>query len=130
MFIGQQSQVMVVLSGKMHLCDFAYDLEDCPSGNHCTGPGGTKYTASSLYNYRLWSLRSYMRDMLMDSVKGTKYEHLTDKFHEVFYPGEYGMENYYCRLLACMIFMIAEVREFFKTCELIMLLWKMPNDSE
>jgi len=130
MFIAQQSQVMAVLGGKMHLCDFAYDLEECPDHNHCTGPGGTKYTASSLYNYHLFSLRSYMRDILMDSVKGTKYEHLAEKSHEVFYPGEYGMENYYCRLLACMIFMIAEVREFFKTCELIMLLRKMPSDDE
>jgi len=84
MYIAQESQVMDVLSGKVHLCDFAYDLEDCPNGNHCTGPGGTKYTASSLYDFDVWSVRSYMRDMLKASVKGTKYEYLTDKADDVF----------------------------------------------
>jgi len=132
MCIAQESQVYDVLSGKVHLCDFAYDLEECPEGNHCTGPGGTKYTGYGRVNFDVWSMRSYMQAMLQTSVKGTKYDYLNfgagEKDH--FYPGEFGMENYYCRLLACCIFMIAEVREFFKTSELIMVLWKTPNTGE
>lgn len=130
MFIAQESQVMDVFSGKVHLCDFAYDLEDCPDGNHCTGPGGTKYTGSGRMSFDVWSIRSYMRDMVKASVKGTRHEHLVNKANQIFYPGEFGMENYYCRLVACCIFMIAEVREFFKTCELIGVLWKTPNFGE
>jgi len=73
MYIGEESQVMDVLAGKMHLCDFAYDLEDCPDHTHCTGPGGTKYEADGLYSFDVWSLRMYMRDALAAAVKGTKH---------------------------------------------------------
>jgi len=127
MFIAQASQVVDVFSGKMHLCDFAYDIEECPEKGHCIGPGGTEYTASSLYGFDIWQTRHYMRDMLSTVLKDTKYEHLTDQIRKIFEPGEWGMENYYCRLLASFIFMTAEVKEFCKTAELIVVLWKTPT---
>jgi len=132
MFIAEESQIMDVLSGKMHLCDFAYDLEECPKGNHCTGPGGSKYTPDGLYSYDIWSVRIYMRDALKAAVTGTPLD--TKAFKEQvdtsFDPGEYGMENYWCRVLACFIFMMAEVRDLFKTCELIAVLWHTPHHGE
>jgi len=132
MFIAEESQVMDVLSGKMHLCDFAYDLEECPDHNHCTGPGGTKYTADGLYSYDIWSVRIYMRDTLKAAVSGTPLDspELKKKVDKAFAPGEYGMENYWCRVLACFIFMMAEVRDLFKTCELIAVLWHTPHHGE
>jgi len=132
MFIAEESQVMDVLSGKMHLCDFAYDLEECPDHNHCTGPGGTKYTADGLYSYDIWSVRIYMRDTLKAAVSGTPLDspELKKKVDKAFAPGEYGMENYWCRVLACFIFMMAEVRDLFKTCELIAVLWYTPHHGE
>jgi hypothetical protein len=73
-----------------------------------------------------------MRDTLKAAAKGTKLD--TDEFikkvHETFAPGEYGMENYWCRVLACFIFMMAEVRDLFKTCELIAVLWHTPHHGE
>jgi len=129
-YIGQESQVMDVLSGKMHLCDFAYDLEECPDHNHCTGPGGTPYTPTSLYRFDIWSIRTYMRDSVKNALKGTKYEDSIPHVDKVFDPGEHGMENYWCRYLACFIFMINEVQEIFKATSLSMLLVKLPNKGE
>merc|ERR1719195_1596382 len=86
MFIGEESQVMDVLAGKMHLCDFAYDLEDCPEANHCTGPGGTKYEPDGLYSFDVWSLRIYMRDALIAAVKGTKHETMLSNIESVLDP--------------------------------------------
>jgi len=71
-----------------------------------------------------------MHDILAASLNGTQYEHLVDQVHENFDPGEFGMENYYCRFLASLIFMTAEIKEFCKTAELIVVLWKTPSRSE
>jgi len=141
MYIGEESQVMDVLAGKMHLCDFAYDLEDCPEDNHCTGPGGTKYVSDGLYSFDVWSLRMYMRDTVQAALKGTKYgekllaedpkdPYKRNAIQKTFDPGEYGLESYWCRVLACLIFMINEVQDLFKTNALIMVLLTTPNHGE
>jgi len=130
MYIGEATQVMDVLGGKMHLCDFAYDLEDCPDADHCTGPGGTKYKKDSLYSFDVWSVRNYYRDSLKAILNGSKLNDLVEDIDDKFYPGEYGMENYWCRVLACFLFMMNEMRDFFKTFELIMVLLKVPTLPE
>jgi len=130
MYIGEASQVMEVLAGKMHLCDFAYDLQNCPHDKHCTGPGGTLYQKDNLYSFDMWSTRSYMRDSLKAILKGSRLNDLAEDVDHKFVPGEYGMENYWCRLLACFIFMLNEMRDFFKTWELIMVLIKVPTLPE
>jgi len=130
MYIGEESQIMDVLSGKMHLCDFAAALEECPDGPHCTGPGGEHFTASSLYSFDVWSQRSYMRDTLKAALADTKYSDLVPDIDEKFAPGEFGMENYWCRLLACFLFVMNEVQDFFKTMQLIMVLCTTPNHGE
>jgi len=128
MFIGEESHVMDRLSGKMHLCDFAKNLENCPDGNACLGPGGEKYTASGLYSYDIWNVRKWMRDSLKSVMEGDKGDE--NQVNTLFDPGEYGMENYYCRMLACFIFMMAEACEIFKIIELIVVLVKTPNQAE
>jgi len=130
MYIGEESQIMDVLAGKMHLCDFAKDLEECPHGDHCMGPGGDKFTASSLYSFDIWSVRSYMRDTLKAALTGTKYDGLIPDVLTNFNAGEYGLENYWCRLLACFLFMMNEVQDLFKTMQLISLLWLVPNTGQ
>jgi len=129
-FIGEESQVMDRLSGKMHLCDFASNLENCPDAKSCLGPGGELYTASTLYDYDIWNVRKWMRDSLKTVIEGTDLEGKTDSVQTIFDPGEYGMENYWCRLLACFIFMMAEVRDLFKIAELIVVLVKTPTKAE
>jgi len=130
MYIGEESQIMDVLAGKMHLCDFAKDLEECPGGDKCMGPGGDQFTASSLYSFDIWSVRSYMRDTLKAALEGTKYDKLIPAIDTSFNPGEYGMENYWCRLLACFLFMMNEVQDLFKTMQLIMVLCTTPNKGQ
>jgi len=130
-FIGEESQVMDRLSGKMHLCDFGRMLEHCPDGNSCLGPGGEMYTASTLYSFDIWNVRKWMRDSLKMVIKDDP--DLSSKKEDVeslFAPGEYGMENYWCRVLACFIFMMAEVRDLFKIAELIIVLVKTPTKAE
>jgi len=130
MYIGEESQIMDVLSGKMHLCDFAKELEECPEGPHCMGPGGDNFTASSLYAFDIWSVRSYMRDTLKAALTGTKHENLVSDVAATFSPGEFGMESYWCRLLACFLFMMNEVQDFFKTMQLIQVLCTTPNSGQ
>merc|ERR1711963_1238204 len=109
-FIGEESQVMDRLSGKMHLCDFGRNLEHCPFGEACTGPGGEKYSASTLYSFDIWNVRKWMKESLVAVIDGTDLAKngKKEKAEELFAPGEYGMENYWCRMLACFIFMMAE----------------------
>merc|ERR1712150_415009 len=96
------------------------------------GPLGTKYEPDGLYSFDVWSLRIYMRDALKAAVKGTKYEkELTDdSVDTIFAPGEYGMESYWCRFLACFLFMMNEVQDLFKTNQLIMVLLTTPNSAQ
>jgi len=130
MFIGEESHVMDRLGGKMHLCDFAKNLENCPEGNACLGPGGENYTASGLYSYDIWNVRKWMRDSLKSVIDVTDgLEGGDEQVNTLFDPGEYGMENYYCRMLACFIFMMAEACEIFKIAELIVVLVKTPNQA-
>jgi len=130
-FIAEESKVMDKLSGKMDLCNFGRNLENCPDSQSCLGPGGELYTASTLYSYDIWNVRKWMRDSLKVVIEGTeKLDGESEKVDTLFDPGEYGMENYWCRMLACFIFMMAEVRDLFKICELIVVLVKTPTKAE
>jgi len=53
-----------------------------------------------------------------------------DKVDDSFAPGEFGLENYWCRVMACLIFMMAEVRELFATYEMIVVLCYTPHRAE
>lgn len=123
--IGEASQVMDVLAGKMHLCDFAKDLDACPNATGCVGPGGTRFTPPRLYSFDIWSVRMFLRDSLIALMPGQKDEIMANVD-----PGEYGMENYYGRMMACFLFMLVEVRDLFSIFDLAKLVYEVPTKAD
>lgn len=123
--IGEASQVIDVLAGKMHLCDFGKDLGSCPNASGCVGPGGTSIEAKRLYAFDIWAVRNYVRQALVDL-----FPDLQDEIMNRVDPGEYGLESYRGRLLACFLFMLVEVRDFFKIYDFAKLLWHLPTQAE
>lgn len=132
-FLTEESQVMDILGGKMHLCDYGRQLEDCTRDKPgCVGPGGTVYTPPRLYGFDTWNVRKWARDSLValfedpedaDVRANIMNETMVD-------PGEYGMENHQCRIFACFLFTLAEVQGGFKICELIGILLHIPTKAE
>mmetsp|Transcript_45858 Transcript_45858/g.116604 ORF Transcript_45858/g.116604 Transcript_45858/m.116604 type:complete len:444 (-) Transcript_45858:11-1342(-) len=112
-------------AGKVHLCDFGAKMEDCPQGApNCKGPGGTTFSAPRLYGFDVWSTRVYVRDSL-----AAIFPDRAKEIHELVDPGEYGLENYYCRATCCFIFMMAMMDDMHKTLSLAVLLWHVPSDN-
>lgn len=124
-FIGQASQIMAALGGQMHLCDFGASLPSCPDGDGCLGPGGTRYTKTRLFGYTQWNVQNFVKRALLDIIpeKRTVIEEKVD-------PGEYGMENYWCRLVACFLFSMSVITELYSCFELAVTLWTIPSESE
>jgi len=123
--IRMESMVFDKYSGKMFVCDFGANLANCPDGDGCVGPDGTKYTPSRLYDYGAWSTRNYVRDSL--------YALFPDKHAEIeknVDPGEFGMENPYCRLLCVFIFIMSLTSELERIIEGIWLMLAIPNKAE
>mmetsp|Transcript_120744 Transcript_120744/g.313497 ORF Transcript_120744/g.313497 Transcript_120744/m.313497 type:complete len:444 (-) Transcript_120744:15-1346(-) len=111
-------------AGKVHLCDFGADMEKCPAeAQNCRGPGGTTISAPRLYSFDVWSTRVYIRDSLVALFADRKEE-----ISEIVDPGEYGIENYYCRAACCFIFMMGMMDDLHKTLGLAILLWHVPSD--
>eukprot|EP00439_Symbiodinium_sp_Y106_P074806 s169_g14.t1 len=84
---------MYPFAGQMHLCDFGASVKACPDASNCVGPSGTVYTPARLYSFPIWSTRVFVRD----SMKAVFPEY-AEKIDEQVDPGEYGLENYTCRL--------------------------------
>jgi hypothetical protein len=119
-----EAQIMDTLAGKMHLCDYGREMAKCPDGPHCTGPGGTTYTRTGLYSFNQWSVRNFVRDMLLAID-----ENKTDLIESKVLPGEYGMESYSCRLVVCFLFTMSITTELFKSYELARVLYKVPTKN-
>lgn len=130
LFIAKESYIMEPFSGKVHLCDFASNLDRCPADSGCTGPGGGKFTAEGLNSFMLYDLRKHFRDTFQAVLQDSQWKEMAPTVPNFFHPGEYGLENYWCRVLACFIFMMAEVQDFFKLFDLSMVLLKTPNEAE
>eukprot|EP00928_Gymnodinium_smaydae_P043743 TRINITY_DN29256_c0_g1_i1.p1 TRINITY_DN29256_c0_g1~~TRINITY_DN29256_c0_g1_i1.p1 ORF type:complete len:459 (+),score=64.64 TRINITY_DN29256_c0_g1_i1:66-1379(+) len=122
-FIGEATQIMAPLGGEMHLCDFGKNLDACPGEPHCTGPGGTLYTRTRLYGYTQWAIQKFTRDALLQ-IMPDKQEQIEAHVD----PGEYGMENYQCRLLCIFIFTMSLVNEVFACFNMAVMLWFLPTD--
>lgn len=120
--VGETAHVISAFGGQMHLCDFAKEIESCPGAPNCRGPGGTPITFPRLYDYASWETRTFVRDSLV-AIFPDKQEDIRN-FAD---PGEYGMENYYCRLLCCFIFMMAVLEDFLKTLDAVSLLLSIPT---
>lgn len=125
MFVAEATQVMNPLGNQMHLCDFGKDLETCPDGDHCVGPGGTRFTKTRVYPFSMWNMRNFVRQALLDIVPDRK-----DEILEKVDPGEYGMECYYCRLMCSFLFTMSVVEELLCSVGLIRLLWILPSENQ
>lgn len=106
----------------MHLCDFGADIDSCPEGRNCQGPGGTTFTFPRLYSFDQWIMRSWVRDTLRGSFpeKREEIDRLAD-------PGEYGLESYSCRLICCFIFMMSVVDDLRGTLGMVVLVFASPT---
>jgi hypothetical protein len=132
-FISEESQVMDVLGGKMHLCDYGKQLDHCKEwADHpgCVGPGGTVFKPPRLYSFDIWNVRKWMRDQLL--VLFADEPDIKEKLMnpDLVDPGEYGMENYNCRIFACFLFTLTEVQAGLKIAEIIMLLFVVPTKAD
>jgi hypothetical protein len=123
--VGEEAHVMRAFAGRMHLCDFGKDIENCPGGPNCIGPGGSAFTMRKLYDYGSWADRMHVQSSLLEL-----FPERSDEIRNVLDPGEYGMENYYCRLLCCFIFMMAVLEDFLKTVDSVLLLKRLPTSAE
>jgi hypothetical protein len=123
--IRVETHTMESFAGQMHLCDFGKTIQDCPNAPNCRGPGGTVFTYPRLYDYDTWALRSFVRDSLK-SIFPEKAEEIHAKAD----PGEFGLENYYCRLVCVFIFMMSVVDDLKESVSLVMLLYTAPTRDD
>lgn len=123
--IGEEQLTWYPFAGQMHLCDFGANIVDCPDAPNCKGPLGTEYSAPRLYDYNIWSTRIFIRD----SLKAI-FPHKASEFDAKIDPGEYGMENYYCRLACIFLFIIYVVDDLMGTLTLLRTLYKLPTKAE
>jgi hypothetical protein len=123
--IGEEANVMGPFSGRMHLCDFGAAIEQCPHGPNCIGPSGSQMSYPRLYNFGTWNTRNFVRDSLK-SIFPDKAEQIDQDID----PGEYGIEDYYCRLVCCFIFAMAVMNDLNMTLSLPRLFWNLPTANE
>lgn len=131
--IGEEAHVMSAFAGQPHLCDFAKRIENCPgaggsskgsSAPNCQGPGGTPFSFPRLYDFHSWATRTFVRDSMKEIFPDRK-----EDIQSLADPGEYGMENYYCRLLCCFIFMMAVMEDLRSTMNVVHLLINIPTEN-
>eukprot|EP00440_Ansanella_granifera_P004891 gb/GFBE01005305.1/.p1 GENE.gb/GFBE01005305.1/~~gb/GFBE01005305.1/.p1 ORF type:complete len:377 (+),score=80.92 gb/GFBE01005305.1/:1-1131(+) len=123
--IGEEQLMWYPFAGQMHLCDFGASIKDCPDAPNCKGPLGTTYSAPRLYDYNIWSTRIFVKDSLK-AIFPDKAEMLDEHVD----PGEYGMENYLCRLACVFLFMLAVADDLSGTLQLGKTLLNVPWKAE
>lgn len=117
--------VMYPFAGQMHLCDFGASITQCPDAANCKGPGGTAYSPPRLYNYDIWATRIFIRESLK-----SLFPDRADEIHATADVGEYGMENYWCRMACVLIFMMAVVDDLRTTVILANTLLFLPSEAQ
>jgi len=126
--IGEEQILLYPFAGQMHLCDFGASIprcEDMPDLPNCRGPHGTSLSYARLYSYDVWSTRNFVKDSLK-----SMFPHKASDIETQIDPGEYGLENYWCRAVCVFIFMMAVVEDFKSTMMVLFLLYRVPTSSE
>eukprot|EP00929_Paragymnodinium_shiwhaense_P101021 TRINITY_DN6376_c0_g2_i1.p1 TRINITY_DN6376_c0_g2~~TRINITY_DN6376_c0_g2_i1.p1 ORF type:complete len:630 (+),score=153.46 TRINITY_DN6376_c0_g2_i1:137-2026(+) len=126
--IGIEQLMIYPFSGQMHLCDFGASIPHCnddPTQPDCRGPAGTAFSYPRLYGYDMWKMRRFVRDGLTTLFPG-----LEEEIKDHADPGEYGVENQYCRIGCVLIFMMAVVDDLRATIDLAYLLYAVPTLDE
>jgi len=123
--ISKEERVMSKYGGQMHLCDFGAEIQNCPHGTNCIGPGGTTYTSARLYDWEMWNTRVYVRDSFK-ALFPDRADDIMDKVD----PGEYGLESYHLRVVSCLLFVIGCWGDFMSTMSMFHLLRSVPSVGE
>ncbi|CAE7711400.1 NITA [Symbiodinium sp. CCMP2592] len=123
--ISKEERIINKFGSQMFLCDFAAHHQNCPHGSNCVGPGGTVITPSRLYDFDLWSTRTFVRDSFK-LLFPEKEQEIMDKID----PGEYGVESYYLRTVCCFLFVLGLWHDLAGSWDMLDLLWCVPADSE
>mmetsp|Transcript_41529 Transcript_41529/g.75251 ORF Transcript_41529/g.75251 Transcript_41529/m.75251 type:complete len:688 (+) Transcript_41529:57-2120(+) len=128
-FIGESIQVINPNAGQMHLCDFGASLTSwasaCPNAANCVGPDGTQMTLPRLYDFDVWNMRKFVQTSLL-----SVFPHRKDDILRLVDPGEFGVENYICRLCCCFLFTMSVVEDLRSTFTLGYLLMRLPSQDE
>jgi len=64
-----------------------------------------------------------------DSLK-VLFPHKADEIQELIDPGEYGLENYYVRIVCVFIFMMSVLSDLRSTIDMGYILWYVPTESQ
>mmetsp|Transcript_55449 Transcript_55449/g.164854 ORF Transcript_55449/g.164854 Transcript_55449/m.164854 type:complete len:546 (+) Transcript_55449:100-1737(+) len=123
--INEEALVFHPFGGQMHLCDFGGNLESCPGGKGCIGPGGTEISPSRLYDYTSWGTRTFFRNSL-----ASVFPERAEEIHQKVDPGEYGLENWYCRLVCQFLFMMGVVADLCASVELGVMIMFVPSSED
>mmetsp|Transcript_97118 Transcript_97118/g.313002 ORF Transcript_97118/g.313002 Transcript_97118/m.313002 type:complete len:450 (+) Transcript_97118:88-1437(+) len=124
--IAQEELVMDKFAGEMNLCNFGAGIQTCPDGPNCIGPGGTNYqNAGRMYDYASWTTRTYVRDSLK-----ILFPHKADEIQEKIDPGEYGLENYWVRIVCVFIFMMSLISDLRTSIDFLYILWYVPSEAQ
>jgi len=123
--IGEEQLMLYPFAGQMHLCNFGANIKECPDASDCKGPMGTTYSMPRLYSFPIWSTRVFVRD----SLKAV-FPDMAEEIDAKVDPGEYGLENYQCRLACIFLFMLAVVEDLKESVGLGRTLWRLNGRSE
>ncbi|CAE7203613.1 rnf111 [Symbiodinium pilosum] len=123
--IGEEQHFWYPFAGQMHLCDFGASIQDCPHGANCVGPGGTSLSYPRLYDYDIWSTRTFLKQSLH-----ALFPKLTLSIDGSVDPGEYAVENFNCRCLCIFLFMLAVVDDLEDTISLCRTLAMTPTNYD
>jgi len=124
--LSQEELVMDKFAGEMYLCDFGANIERCPDGPNCVGPGGTNYeNPGRMHSFSAWATRSFVRDSLR-----TLFADKIDEIDKTFDPGEYGLENYWVRFVCLFIFMMTGMADLRVSMDLVSILRALPTSAE
>lgn len=123
--LDKEDLIMNKFSGRMYTCNMGANMPVCPDGPRCTGPSGTKYTPSRLYNFDTWMTRSYVQAAFRDL-----FPHMREEIDSKVDPGEFGVESSECRYVCVFIFVISLMSELEGCWNLGRLLWHTPTCPE
>merc|ERR550534_1604742 len=123
--LNSEELVFNKLAGRMYMCNMGANLGNCPDGPGCTGPAGTRYTPSRLYNFGTWSTRVFVRDSLTMMFPDKK-----DVIMDRIDPGEFGMENSTCRMVCTFLFVLTLMGELDGVLNMLKVLVFAPTEEQ
>ena len=73
----------------------------------------------------MWYLSRFVRESLQKV-----FPEYSDAIAANVDPGEWGLENYYCRLVCVFVFMMSVVDDLRESFRMVMLLWQAPTSDD